>query len=224
MLTRGSSVLKKIIILNILFIFFFSNAVFASSIIVNDSKIPFASVSIQNDTAKTEAEVPVHLSKSYVPSNSANALSYVVILKPEQFDEPFNVIRDSFSISVRALSEDIVIKLLVYDDKEGSFVPVKRNVFDDFSAANILINTSWRFGPSGFLLCTFRMPAEGMYNYRLMIHKAELAEDEYIIDENLQLLDFTIIYKQAVSFESILFNSFWDIYFDITKYSLPILP
>ena len=215
--------LKKLIILNILFVFIFSTVVFASSMLIPDNRIPFSSVSIQNNTAESQAEVPSHFSKSYVPSDNGT-LSYVVFLKPEKFDEPISSIRDSFGISVRALSDDIVIKLLVYDEKDGRFVPVTRNIFDDLTATNIVINTSWKFGPSGFLLCTFKMPAEGTYDYRLLIHKAGLLEEGYVIDTNLQIVDFTVNYKKAVSFESVLYNSFWDIYFDMTKYSLPLLP
>jgi|GEM_PF-6211916 len=215
---------KKPIILIILFLFILSSEAFASSFMTDDNIFPFVTNYTEAVPASDAPDAPEHLRKVFSSEEILNDLELVEFLRPESFEGVFIIGKNSFNFSVRALAEDLVIRLFIYDEEEGFFVPVKRQIIEPETELEIITDTTWRFGLSGLLLCSFKVPVQGIYSYRLLIHQAGLLEEEYLIGENLQIVDFSVDYKEAVSFENILYRSFWDIYFDVSKYSLPLLP
>ena len=212
--------LKKLIILNIVFILLLSTTVFAS--ISEDMQSEGISTSSLSDVEAEEIQYDF-LFKDY-SSETANELKLISILRPEISDEAINISKEIFSFSCKALGEGLVIKLLIYDEENEIFVPVKKQITDPETGIQVNVDKMWRFGISGYLFCDYVVPDEGMYEYRLLIHDADLDEDDLVIGENLQIIDYSIYYEKPISFESFLENYFWDIYFDVSKYFIPILP
>jgi hypothetical protein len=215
--------LKKLIILNIVFILLFSTAVYA--VTTSDYISPALISGNTQITPDPEDTKPDFTSKDYITDDAQNDLLLVTFLRPDDFSETFATNKDAFFFSCKTNKvENLVIKLLLFDEEKGIYVPLEKEIIEGETNERTIVNTSWKFGLSGYLFCSFRMPSEGVYEYRLLIHDADLTDEELKIGENLQILDFTVNYKKTVSFESILENSFWDIYFNSYKYSLPLLP
>jgi hypothetical protein len=215
--------LKKLIILNIIFILLFSSAVYAiTSTADNKTTIP---VSGNTQTIPDPIDTkPDFTSKDYITEDNINDLLLVAFLRPDDFTKTFETNKDAFFFSCKTQTENLVIKLLLFDEEKDTYVPLEKEIIEGETNERTIVNTSWKFGLSGYLFCSFRMPSEGTYEYRLLIYDADLENEELILGDNLQILDFTVNYKKTVSFESILENSFWDIYFNSYNYALPLLP
>jgi hypothetical protein len=215
--------LKKLIILNIVFILLFSSVVYASPFTTN-----YYGTDPTSDDAMSVLDpknnIPDFLLKDYMTDTVKNDLELVTFLRPDDFSETFEASKDTFFFSCKALTENLIIKLFVFDEKQDIFVPVEKEITEGETDERVIVDTSWRFGLSGYLFCSFKMPDEGIYDYRLLIYDTDLTNEELLIGENLQILDFTVSYKEAVSFEVVLEDSFWDIYFNSYTYSLPLLP
>jgi hypothetical protein len=213
---------KKLVILNIVFILFFSSAVYASSFGPDRiTSVPTAgNILTLPEPKDTESDFT---SKDYITDEDQNNLKLVTFLRPDDFSKTFETNKDVFFFSCKALAENLIIKLFVFDVEEGKYVPVQKEVFENGTNDRKIINTSWKFGLSGYLFCSFKMPTEGMFEYRLLIYDADLTEEQFLLGENLQILDFIVSYKEAKSFEIVLEDSFWKTFFDSNKYDLPLL-
>lgn len=212
--------LKKLIILNIVFVLLLSTTVYATADVVQQDTSMSISSTLLNEPEEVQYDF---LFKNY-SVETENELKLISILRPENLDETLNVSKNIFSFSCKALGEGLVIKLLVYSEDRQIFVPVKKQILDAETGIKINVDQTWQFGLSGYLYCNYVIPIEGLYEYRLLIFNAELDNEELVMGENLQIVDYSIYYQEPISFENFLEISFWEIYFDMSKYFFPFLP